>query len=150
MAVTDAQLDAVKAFLKDTSRGVLMTRRKDGGIQSSPMAVVADDRGDLLFSTRATTVKVRNLQRDPYAAVSIITERFLGAWMHVEGTAEIEFLPAGLSGLADFYRRRSGEDTATDAFTNRMAEEGRCLIRVRPTRVVQPAPRPAPRPPAER
>src|SRR5438309_2695605 len=90
MAVEDSQLDTVREFLKDTSRGVLMTRRRDGGIQSSPMALAADDDGNLLFSTRSTAAKVRNLKRDPYAAVCVITERFLGPWLHVEGNAEIE------------------------------------------------------------
>ena len=144
MAVTDAQLDAVKSFLKETSRCVLITRRKDGGVQSSPMAVVADDAGNLLLSTRSTAAKVRNLRRNPYAALCIITERFLGAWMHVEGTAEIEFLPDALPALADFYRRRFAEDTATEEFKQRMTEEGRCLIRVRLSKVVQPTPRTVP------
>ncbi len=132
----------VKSFLAETNRCVLMTRRRDGGFQSSPMSVVADDDGNLLFSTRQTAIKVKNLKRDPYAAVCIITERFLGAWMHVEGTAEIELLPDALPGLADFYRRRMAEDTTSDAFKQRMQDENRCLIRIRPTHVVQPPPRP--------
>src|SRR5947208_2231914 len=66
MAVEDSQLETVREFLKDTSRGVLMTRRRDGGIQSSPMALAADDDGNVLFSTRSTAAKVRNLTRDPY------------------------------------------------------------------------------------
>jgi hypothetical protein len=48
--------------------------------------------------------------------------------------------------LADFYRRRTGEDTNTDAFKQRIHDENRCLIRLRTTRVVQPPPRPQPRP----
>jgi PPOX class probable F420-dependent enzyme len=133
----------VREFLTGTNRCVLMTRRRDGGIQSSPMSVVADDSGNVLFSTRHTAAKVKNLKRDPYAAACLITERFLGGWLHVEGTAEIEFLPDALPALADFYRRRTGEDTSTEAFKERMEQEGRCLIRLRPTRVVQPPPRPA-------
>ena len=138
-AVEDSQLETVREFLKDTSRGVLMTRRRDGGIQSSPMALTADDDGNVLFSTRSTAAKIRNLQRDPYAAVCVITERFLGPWLHVEGSAEIEFLPDALPNLRDFYkRRRFSEDTESDAFKQRMEQEGRCLIRVRVTRVVIP------------
>jgi PPOX class probable F420-dependent enzyme len=138
MAVEDSQLETVREFLKDTSRGVLMTRRRDGGIQSSPMAIAADNDGNVLCQTRSTAAKVRNLQRDPYAAVCIITERFLGPWLHVEGTAEIEFLPDALPALADFYRRRQATDTESDAFKQRMQDEGRCLIRVRVSRVVIP------------
>src|SRR3981081_4650762 len=53
-AVEDSQLETVREFLKDTSRGVLMTRRRDGGIQSSPMALADDDDGNVLISTRYT------------------------------------------------------------------------------------------------
>ncbi len=145
MPVAQIDLGEVKQFLKHTNRGILITRRRDGGVQSSPMAIVADDEGNVLLSTRQTAAKVKNLKRDPYAAVTVITERFLGPWMHVEGSAEIEFLPDALTALADFYRRRFAEDTQTEAFKNRMLEEGRCLIRIRVNRVVQPSPRP-PRP----
>jgi PPOX class probable F420-dependent enzyme len=139
MAVEDSQRETVKEFLKDTSRGVLMTRRKDGGIQSSPMALAADDDGNVLFSTRSTAAKVRNLKRDPYAAVCVITEKFLGPWLHVEGHAEVEYLPAALPALRDFYRRRRySDDTESDAFKHKMETEGRCLIRVRVSRVVIP------------
>jgi len=140
-----ADAGTVKNLLTETNRCVLMTRRRDGGFQSSPMAVVADDDGNLLFSTRQTAVKVKNLQRDPYAAACIITEKFLGAWLHVEGTAKIEFLPEAMPALADFYRRRSTEDTESDAFAQRMRDEGRCLIRVRTEKVVQQPPRPTAR-----
>jgi PPOX class probable F420-dependent enzyme len=145
MAVAQLELDAVKQFLKDTNRGILITRRREGGVQSSPMTIVADDAGNLLFSTRRTAAKVKNLQRDPYAAVTVITEQFLGPWMHLDCTAEITLLPDAMLGLADFYRRRFAEDTQSEAFKNRMISEGRCLIRLRVDRVVQPAPRP-PRP----
>jgi PPOX class probable F420-dependent enzyme len=141
MPAAPIQLDAVKAFLNETSRGILITRRKDGGVQSSPMAVLADDEGNVLLTTRRTAAKVKNLTRDPYAAVTVITERFRGAWMQVEGNAHIEFLPDALPALADFYARRSTEDTHSEAFRNRMIEEGRCLIRIRVNRVVQPSSR---------
>jgi PPOX class probable F420-dependent enzyme len=141
MPAADAQ--AVKDFLQQTNRAVLITVRKDGGFQSSPMSVVADDEGNVLLATRATTAKVRNLQRNPKAALCLITERFLGAWLHVEGEAEIQHLPQALPALADFFKRRNGEDTSTDAFKQRMHDENRVFIRVKTQRVVQPPARPA-------
>jgi PPOX class probable F420-dependent enzyme len=141
MPVTDAA--AVKEFLKQTNRAVLITYRKDGGVQSSPMSVVADDDGNVLLATRSTAAKVKNLARNPKAAVCLITERFLGAWMHVEAEAEIEHLPDALPSLADFFQRRAGEDTSTEAFKQRMYDEKRVFIRVKTQRVVTPPPRPA-------
>ena len=45
MGPTSADLEAVTQFAAGTARAVLVTRRKDGGLQSSPMSVVADDDG---------------------------------------------------------------------------------------------------------
>ncbi len=136
MPASQADLDAVKQFLSDTTRAILITHRKDGGIQSSPMAVIADDQGNVLLATRGATAKVRNLERNPKTALCLITERFLGPWISVEGTAEVERLPEALPVLADFYRRRGNEDTSTDEWKNRMESEGRVLIRVRTERVI--------------
>lgn len=119
-----------------------MTRRRDGGVQSSPMALLGgqgNGTGDVLFATRATTAKIKNLKRDPYTAVCIITDKFIGPWMHVEGEADITYLPEALPELVDFYGRRGTMgDTASAEFAQRMRDENRCLVRVRVTRVVQP------------
>jgi PPOX class probable F420-dependent enzyme len=138
MFANSADLEAVKQFAPETTRSVLVTRRKDGGLQSSPMAVVADDDGNILTATRARNAKTYNLVRDPRATLCLFTERWPGPWMHVEGEAEIERLPEAMPLLADYYSRR-GQDTTTEAFRERMVSENRVLIRVRPQRVVRPS-----------
>ena len=135
MVATSADLEAIKQFAAQTTRAVLVTRRKDGGLQSSPMAVVADDEGNVLTATRAKNAKTYNLARDPRAMLCLFTEQFPGPWMHVEGAAEIERLPEAMPLLADYYRRR-GQDTTTEAFRQRMLTENRVLIRIRTDRVV--------------
>jgi PPOX class probable F420-dependent enzyme len=135
MAVAKADLDVLKQFLSETNRAILMTHRTDGGIQSSPMSVIADDAGNVLLATRGSTAKVRNLLRDPRATVCLITEKFLGAWMQAEGTAEVARLPEALPALAEFYRRRTGEDTSTDAWRERVTSEDRVLITIRTSKV---------------
>jgi PPOX class probable F420-dependent enzyme len=138
MVANSADLQAVKQFATQSARAVLITRRKDGGLQSSPMTVVADDDGNVLTATRARNAKTYNLVRDPRTTLCLFTERWPGQWMQVEGEAEIERLPDAMPLLADYYRRR-GQDTTTEAFRNRMVSENRVLIRVRPRRVVRPA-----------
>ena len=138
MTVTSAEQDAVKRFLARAGRAVLVTYRKDGGLQSSPMAVAADDDGNILTATRAANAKVHNLVRDPRITLCLFTEQWPGPWMHVDGEAEITRLPEAMPLLADYYARR-GQDTSTDAFRQRMLGENRVLIRIRPRRVVQPA-----------
>jgi PPOX class probable F420-dependent enzyme len=138
--MTDPTVDlqAIKDFASQTTRAVLVTRRKDGGLQSSPMAVLADDDGNILTATRAANAKTYNLTRDPRIALCLFTERWPGPWMHVEGEVEITRLPEAMPLLTDYYTRR-GQDTSTEQFRQRMLTENRVLIRVKPSRVVAPA-----------
>jgi PPOX class probable F420-dependent enzyme len=138
MVATSADRDAVKQLGGQGARAVLVTRRKDGGLQSSPMTVVVDDDGNILTATRSKNAKTYNLARDPHATLCLFTEQWPGPWMHVEGEAEIERLPEAMPLLADYYRRR-GQDTTTEAFRERMQTENRVLIRVKTQRVVRPS-----------
>ncbi len=138
MTVQPTDLEAVKEFATQTTRAVLVTRRKDGGLQSSPMAVVADDDGNILTATRAKNAKTYNLVRDPRATLCLFTERWPGPWMQVEGEAEIERLPDAMPLLAEYYDRR-GQDTTTEAFRERMISENRVLIRIKTQRFVNPS-----------
>ena len=128
--------DAIKQFAARTTRAILITRRKDGGLQTSPMAVLADDNGDILTATRARNAKTHNLARDPRATLCLFDEKWPGPWMHVEGETEITRLPEAMPLLADYYGRR-GQDTTAEAFRERMTGENRVLLRIRPTRVVR-------------
>ena len=136
MTVTPADRQAISDFAKGTIRSVLVTHRKDGGLQSSPMSCAADEEGNLLTATRATNAKVTNLKRDPRITVCLFTEQWPGPWMHVEGEASITGLPQAMPLLQAYYARR-GQDTSTDAFRQRMESENRVLIRVTPKRVVR-------------
>ncbi|MBV9174752.1 MAG: TIGR03618 family F420-dependent PPOX class oxidoreductase [Chloroflexi bacterium] len=128
-------LDALKQFAP--TRAVLITRRRDGGLQSSPMSVVVDEDGNVLTATRAKSAKVFNLARDSRATVCLFDERWPGPWMQVEGEASIERLPAAMGSLKAYYTQR-GQDTSTDAFVQRMQTENRVLITVKTQRVVRP------------
>jgi hypothetical protein len=65
MTATAEDLQAICNFQKGTIRSVLVTRRKDSGLQSSPMSCAANDDGILLTATPAASAKVHNLMRDP-------------------------------------------------------------------------------------
>lgn len=137
MPLASSDLETVKQFATGTTRAVLITRRKDGGLQSSPMAVIADSNGDVLTATRARNAKTFNLTRDPRAVLCLMDERWPGPWLHVEGQAHITRLPEAMPLLADYYGRR-GQDTQAEAFRQRMETENRVLIRITLDRVVRP------------
>lgn len=137
MPISQEDLQAIKNFARATTRSVLVTHRKDGGLQTSPMACIADDDGNVLTATRAANAKTKNLARDPRITLCLFDAQWPGPWMHVEGEVEIERLPEAMPLLAAYYARR-GQDTSTEEFRQRMEKENRVLLRVKPQRVVQP------------
>jgi PPOX class probable F420-dependent enzyme len=137
MPVSASDLETLKQFAAKTTRAVLITRRKDGGVQSSPMAVIADDNGDVLTATRAKNAKTYNLTRDPRAVLCLMDETWPGPWLHVEGEAHITRLPEAMPLLTSYYGRR-GQDVQAAAFRERMERENRVLIRIRIDRLVRP------------
>jgi PPOX class probable F420-dependent enzyme len=122
--------DEVREFLKTNHRAVLATRRRDGGVQLSPVLVVADAEGRVVISSRETALKVKNLRRDPYASLCIMNDRFWGPWAQAEGPVTIVSLPEAMDGLIDYYRRASGEHPDWDDYRAAMERDRRVLVRM--------------------
>ncbi len=127
--------DEVRAFVASNHRAVLVTRRRDGGLQSSPVTVGVDGDGMATISTRETAYKVRNLQSDPSAVLCVFSDAWFGPWVQVEGAAQIVSLPEAMDGLVDYYRRISGEHPDWDDYRNAMERDRRVLVRIPLTKV---------------
>jgi PPOX class probable F420-dependent enzyme len=123
-------MDQARAFLADNHWAVLVTRRRDGRPQTSPVTVGLDDDGFAVVSSRETAYKVRNLRRDPWATICVMNDGFMGPWVQVEGTATIVTLPDAMDGLVDYYRRISGEHPDWDDYRAAMERDQRVLVRV--------------------
>ena len=128
-------IEALKQFASKTTRAVLVTRRKDGGLQSTPMSVIVDTNGDVLTATPSRSAKTYNLARDPRAALCLFDERWPGPWWHVERQAQITRMPDASPLLADYYSRR-GIDPSSAGFRERMAQN-RVLICIKVERIVR-------------
>ncbi len=123
-------LEEARAFIREHHRGVLATRRADGGVQQSPVLMNVDGEGRGIISSRETAYKVRNLRRDPWAQVCVFTDRFFGQWLFVEGHGEVLSLPAAMDPLIDYYKRFPDENPDWDDYRARMEHERRVLIRI--------------------
>src|SRR5688572_20808108 len=123
-------LDAARAFLREHHRGVLATRRSDGGTQQSPVIAAVDAVGRAIISSRETAIKTKNLRRDPWAQLCAFTDKFFGAWVYVEGTTEVVSLPEAMDPLIDYYERFPGENPDWDEYRARMERERRVLLRI--------------------
>ena len=123
-------IDEARAFVAENHRAVLVTRRADGGIQTSPVLAGLDGDGRVIISSSEVTAKVRNLRRDPSAALCVMTDRFFGDWVEVDGSAEIVSLPEAMEPLVDYYRRLAGEHPDWDDYRAAMVRDRRALIRI--------------------
>ncbi len=117
-------------FLSENERAVLATRRRDGGIQMSPVTVGLDAAGGVIISSRESAYKVKNLRRDPWASLCVMVDEFTGPWIQVEGTVEVVALPQAMHLLIDYYRRVAGEHPDWDDYRRAMQQDRRVLIRL--------------------
>jgi len=125
----------LRDFLSASHQAVLATYHADGRIQQSPVTVGIDAEGKPIISSRETAVKVKNLLRDPRASLVVLTERFYGDWLLVEGEAEVVHLPEAMEGLVTYYRDISGEHPDWDDYRSAMVRDQRVLIRITPSKV---------------
>jgi PPOX class probable F420-dependent enzyme len=123
-------LAAARAFLEDHHRAVLATTRADGRPQLSPVVCGLHDDGRVAVSTRETAIKARNARRDPRVSLCVLSDRFFGEWVQLDGTAELVALPAAMDGLVALYRRVAGEHEDWGEFRRAMHEERRVLMLV--------------------
>ncbi len=121
-------------FTRQNPRAVLATRRRDGGVQLTPVLLAVDDDGSLMISTRETAVKTANLRREPYAWLCILNPGFFGDWVQLEGPVTLESLPGSMEALVRYYRLISGEHPDWDEYRAAMEHDRRLIVRVRPQR----------------
>ena len=74
------------------------------------------------------------MRRTGTASVLVLSDDFDGAWVQVDGDAEVLDLPDALEPLVDYYRSVSGEHPDWDEYRDAMRAQGKSLIRVTPIR----------------
>jgi PPOX class probable F420-dependent enzyme len=122
--------DAV-AFISENDRTVLVTRKRDGSLQMSPVNSGIID-GKIVISSRSALAKVRNLRRDPTVSLLVFTDAFFGSWVQVDGLGEIVEQPAALDLLDDVYRVIAGEHPDWADYRRAMIADERVVIRITP------------------
>ena len=123
--------ETARTFLSKHHHAVLTTRRRDGGLQMSPVTAGVDGEGRVTVSSRETAYKVLNLRRDTRASLCAFADAFHGSvWMQINGRAQIISLPEAMELLVDHYRRVYGEHSDWSRYREKMERERRVLIRV--------------------
>jgi len=120
-------------FLRPRHQLVLLTRRRDGGPQASPVTGGVDAAGRIVVSSYPERAKVTNLRRSPDCSVLVLSDDFGGPWVQVDGTAEVLDLPGAVEPLVEYYRAIAGEHPDWGAYRAAMIEQGKSLLRITPT-----------------
>jgi PPOX class probable F420-dependent enzyme len=117
-------------FMRSNHNAVLLTYRRDGSPQLSPVTVGVDDAGRPIVSSRETAFKTKNLVRDPRASLCVLADRFYGEWAYVDATCEVVHLPEAMELLVEYYRGVRGEEHPDwDDYRAAMARDQRCILR---------------------
>jgi PPOX class probable F420-dependent enzyme len=130
-ATTDrVDRDALLEFLRPRHKAVLVTRRRDGGVQLSPVTCGVDGEGRIVVSTYPQRAKVTNARRTSSVSLCVLSDDFDGPWVQVDGEAEVLDLPEALEPLVDYYRAISGEHPDWDEYRAAMVRQGKSLLRI--------------------
>jgi PPOX class probable F420-dependent enzyme len=122
--------DELVEFLRPRHRGTLVTRRRDGGLQMSPVTCGVDAEGRIVVSTYPRRAKAVNARRDPAVSIVVHSDEWDGPYVQVDGTAEVLDLPDSVEPLVDYFRCISGEHPDWDEYREAMRQQGKSLIRI--------------------
>ena len=117
-------------FMRSNHNAVLVTNRRDGGPQLSPVTVGVDDGGHPIVSSRETAFKTKNLLRDPHASLCVLNPAFYGEWAYVDATCEVVHQPEAMDLLVAYYRQVRGEEHPDwDDYRAAMVRDRRVILR---------------------
>jgi PPOX class probable F420-dependent enzyme len=122
--------ESLLEFLRPRHRAVLLTRRRDGGVQLSPVTCGVDAEGRVVVSTYPQRAKVTNARREPAVSLCVLSDEWDGPWVQLDGQAEVLELPEALEPLVEYYRSISGEHPDWAEYRAAMERQGKALVRV--------------------
>jgi PPOX class probable F420-dependent enzyme len=130
---TSVSRDELLDFIRPRHHAIVITARADGRPQASPVTCGVDEAGRIVVSTYPERAKTRNARRNSRASVLILSDDFGGAWVQVDGDAEVIDMPDAAEVLVDYYRAIAGEHPDWDEYREAMTRQGKSLLRITPT-----------------
>ncbi|WP_064058572.1 PPOX class F420-dependent oxidoreductase [Prescottella equi] len=133
MAVATAESvtrEQLLEFVRPRHRAVLITHKRSGGLQISPVTSGVDEEGRIVIATYPQRAKATNVRRDPSVSVCVLSDDFNGAYVQIDGTAEVLDMPDALEPLVEYFRCISGEHPDWDEYREAMRKQNKSLIRI--------------------
>jgi PPOX class probable F420-dependent enzyme len=135
LATTDrVDRDGLLEFIRPCHRGTLVTRRRDGSPQMSPVTCGVDAEGRIVVSTYPRRAKAVNARRDPRVSILVHSDDWNDPYVQVDGSAEVIDMPEAVEPLVEYYRCISGEHPDWDEYREAMRVQDKSLIRITPER----------------
>ena len=119
-------------FARSRHKLTLVTTRRNGRPQMSPVTGGVDESGHIVISTYPDRAKAVNLRRNPQVSVLVHSDDWDGPYVQVDGTAEVLDMPSqeAEDGLVEYFRCISGEHSDWDEYREAMRRQGKSLIRI--------------------
>ncbi len=122
--------DELDEFVRPRHKGTLVTRRRDGSPQMSPVTCGLDPEGRIVVSTYPQRAKAVNARRDARVSMVVHSDEWDGPYVQVDGTAEVLDLPDALEPLVEYFRSISGEHPDWDEYRDAMRQQNKSLVRI--------------------
>jgi PPOX class probable F420-dependent enzyme len=125
-------------FIRDHRQGILITLKSDGRPQSSNIAYALGDDGIIRISITNGRAKTANMRRDARVSLHVNRSDFY-AYAVIEADAELAPVAAAVDDatvdeLVEYYRSVAGEHPNWDEYRQAMVDDGRLVLKLRPTR----------------
>ena len=131
------QISEAMEFVAEHKNAMLLAIKADGRPQSSNIAYVVNDAGQILISVTEGRAKTKNLRRDPRASLHVNRDDF---WAYVVVEADVELTPVAASPdddtadqLVEYYRSVAGEHDNWDEYRQAMVDDQRLILTLKPT-----------------
>jgi PPOX class probable F420-dependent enzyme len=119
-------------FVRVRHRLSLLTNRRNGSPQLSPVTGGVDALGRIVVSTYPDRAKAMNVRRNATVSVLVHSDEWDGPYVQVDGTAEVLDMPdkEAEDALVDYFRCIAGEHPDWDEYREAMRRQGKSLIRI--------------------
>jgi PPOX class probable F420-dependent enzyme len=129
---TNVDREALLEFVRPRHHMVLVTRRRDGTPQVSPVTGGVDADGRIVISSYPERAKVKNARRDTTASVLVLSDDWNDACVQIDGQIEVLDIPDAIEPLVEYFRVIAGEHDDWDEYRTAMIRQGKCLLRLTP------------------
>lgn len=126
--------EELRDHLRGRNHWILATTRRDGRPQMSMVTGGMTDDGTLAISTYPMRVKAKNARRNPDVSILVMGEAFNDAWVQIDGQATVLDMPEAGDAFVEYFRCISGEHPDWDEYRQAMADQGKCIVLIEPTR----------------